>query len=227
MAGIPVSAAAAGSGPNPISCSQLALPGNPTPNEPCAGIASAGGGAHTWGPDASNGFGDRVWLDTWAFIQPQFNFALDINLLEADLAITKSHSPTTFIVGAPFSYEITARNDGPSDVIGARISDALPAELGSLSVTGCVPAGGAVCTSQSIVASDLNAVADLPNGGSVTYTITGIVDSLPASGQLTNQATILRTTDVNDPDATNPDACLLYTSPSPRDLSTSRMPSSA
>ena len=25
----------------------------------------------------------------------------------------------------------------------------------------------------------------------------------------------------------NPDACLLYTSPSPRDLSTSRMPSSA
>ena len=34
-----------------------------------------------------------------------------------------------------------------------------------------------------------------------------------------------------DPDASYPDAdpyaCLLYTSPSPRDLSTSRMPSSA
>ena len=31
---------------------------------------------------------------------------------------------------------------------------------------------------------------------------------------------------VNDPNA-EPEACLLYTSPSPRDLSTSRMPSSA
>ena len=49
---------------------------------------------------------------------------------------------------------------------------------------------------------DLNQLVDIPTGGTVTYNVSG----RPLE---------------------NAESCLLYTSPSPRDLSTSRMPSSA
>ena len=51
----------------------------------------------------------------------------------------------------------------------------------------------------------------------------GINDGIPSVNQETNPLSVL----LDDSETFNLSTCLLYTSPSPRDLSTSRMPSSA
>ena len=45
--------------------------------------------------------------------------------------------------------------------------------------------------------------------------------------ELNNENTLIVETDITDPDSTQSMVCLLYTSPSPRDVRSSRMPSSA
>ena len=52
-------------------------------------------------------------------------------------------------------------------------------------------------------------------------------DADPDNDGLTNAQEAILGTDPNDSDTDGDGVCLLYTSPSPRDLSTSRMPSSA
>ena len=44
----------------------------------------------------------------------------------ADLALTKSASPTTIVFGQPVTYTLTVRNNGPSRAVGATITDPLP-----------------------------------------------------------------------------------------------------
>ena len=72
---------------------------------------------------------------------------------------------------------------------------------------------------------------DFPNG----ITVTGIVTSTVLDASVTNLTVTgnlgvggtVTYEDVSNVDSVGVITCLLYTSPSPRDLSTSRMPSSA
>src|SRR5262249_45038666 len=64
---------------------------------------------------------------------------------QADLSITKASTPTPYVPGAPLTYTIVVSNAGPSNVVGARVQDALPAPLASFTWT-CTPSGsGAAC----------------------------------------------------------------------------------
>src|SRR5262249_31276340 len=49
--------------------------------------------------------------------------------LVADLSITKTDDQTLAIPGAPLTYTITVQNAGPSDVVGAPVSDTFPPPL--------------------------------------------------------------------------------------------------
>ena len=46
--------------------------------------------------------------------------------LVADLAVTKTDGSLTYTPGMPVTYTITVTNSGPSDAIGAIVTDALP-----------------------------------------------------------------------------------------------------
>ena len=107
-----------------------------------------------------------------------------------DLAITKDDGNVSYIAGGTVTYTITVINNGPDDVIGAVITDNLPAQITTWSWA---------CTSQNGGASGCNAVTnssvnfsdtiDLPNGASIVYTVTANVSG-SATGNLINTATI-------------------------------------
>lgn len=52
----------------------------------------------------------------------------------ADLSVTKS-GPATIAAGAPITYTVTARNDGPSDALSVELSDTLPPNTTFVSAT--------------------------------------------------------------------------------------------
>ena len=118
----------------------------------------------------------------------------------ADLVTEKtliSGNPTP-IEGESVTFQIVVTNNGAAQASGVSLIDQLPA--------------GITFTGSSVTQGTYNATTGLWNIGTISegddaiITLTGTVDV----GQGGNTIT-----------------CLLYTSPSPRDLSTSRMPSSA
>ena len=62
---------------------------------------------------------------------PADNSATDTDVLHpvADLSITKTDGVTSAVPGTVVSYTVVATNAGPSDAVGATISDAVPASL--------------------------------------------------------------------------------------------------
>ena len=102
-----------------------------------------------------------------------------------DLSITTDDHVSSIGLGQPVSYTIVATNLGPSDVVGAKVSDVIPPELGGATWT-CVPSGGTCSAGGS---GDLNDVVSLPVGASVTYTVNATVAST-AVGFIHNTATI-------------------------------------
>jgi len=109
----------------------------------------------------------------------------------ADLALTKSASPTTIVFGQPVTYTLTVRNSGPSRAVGATISDPLPAGLTfASSPDGCTVAASTVTCP----------VGALDSGASRTVAFTA---NTPAggSGDVTNTATVSATT--TDPNPAN------------------------
>jgi uncharacterized repeat protein (TIGR01451 family) len=114
----------------------------------------------------------------------------------ADLAITKRHEPAILAPGQAMAYILTVRNNGPTDVTGATISDSLPnALLGPQ----CVGANRSACTFSG---GSLSIKVDLPVGSEETYRIEG---NLPFQciGILSNTATISPPSSVVDPDLSN------------------------
>lgn len=118
--------------------------------------------------------------------------------LTADLQITKTDGTATVVPGQGVTYTIVVTNVGPSAVTGASIADALPAALTGVSWTSSV-AGGAVVTSGGTGSGNtLAAVANLPSGASVTFTVSATLN--PAfTGTLSNTATVLAPAGVTDP----------------------------
>ncbi|MEP7201973.1 MAG: hypothetical protein ABI894_05150, partial [Ilumatobacteraceae bacterium] len=127
------------------------------------------------------------------------NTAIDTDTMNlvADLVITKTDNSATVTPGASVTYTVVASNVGPSDVVGASVSDLVPAAVIGATWT-C--AGSGACSNAS-GSGAINELVDLPIGTTVAFTISGVVD--PAlTTDLTNTATITAPAAVSDP---NPD----------------------
>jgi uncharacterized repeat protein (TIGR01451 family) len=117
---------------------------------------------------------------------------------KADLAITKTHDPAVLVPGQAMAYVITVRNNGPSDVPGATVTDSLP---NALLGPHCVGANRLDCT---FLVNNLNiAVGPLPVGGEASYRIEGQLTSQCIS-TLSNTATVSPAPScIVDPDLSN------------------------
>ena len=124
----------------------------------------------------------------------------DTVALVADLAITKTDGVATATPGASTTYTIVARNNGPSNVVGATVSDVLPVAVTGATFT-AVGSGGAAGFSAS-GSGNINDTIDLPVNATVTYTVIADISS-GASGNLVNTATIAPPPGVTDTNAAN------------------------
>ncbi len=133
---------------------------------------------------------------------PANNSATDTDTLapEADLSITKTDGLTTATPGQATSYTIVVANAGPSNAPASSVADTFPAAFTGASWT-CVGAGGGTCTAGP-VAGNIADSANLPPGGSVTYTVNGTIDG-GFVGLLSNTATVSAPAGVSDPAAGN------------------------
>ncbi|TMH23704.1 MAG: DUF11 domain-containing protein, partial [Betaproteobacteria bacterium] len=116
---------------------------------------------------------------------------------DVDLAITKTDGVTTAVPGTTTTYTIVVSNTGPSDAIGATVTDTFSAAFTSASWS-CVAAGGGTCT-----ASGTGNISDTVNvsvGATLTYTVVASI-SPSATGTLTNTATVTAPAGATD---TNP-----------------------
>ena len=118
----------------------------------------------------------------------------------SDLAITKTDGNTIYTPGTNVVYTIVASNSGIFGAQNARVQDALPAGITTASWT-CAAAGGGVCKTAS-GSGAIDALVDLPIGGTATFTLTMAV---PASftGNLVNTATIAAGPGTTDPNLAN------------------------
>ncbi len=129
---------------------------------------------------------------------PTNNTASDTDtiLRVADLAITKTDNSASVTPGGVVSYTIVASNAGPSDAVGATVTDIVPAAVAGATWS-CVGSGGGQCAASG-GAAPINELVDLPVGGSVTFTLTGAVDPGLAT-DLVNTATVVVPPGVTDP----------------------------
>jgi uncharacterized repeat protein (TIGR01451 family) len=118
---------------------------------------------------------------------PANNSATDSDTLgaSADLGITKTDGVTTATAGGSVTYTITASNAGPSTANGTTVADTFPASL--TCTWTCAGALGGTCTAAG--SGNINDSANLPSGGSVTYTASCTI-SPSATGTLSNTATV-------------------------------------
>ncbi len=123
---------------------------------------------------------------------PANNSATDTDTLTplADVSITKTDGVTSATPGGSVTYTITASNAGPSNAPGSTVADTFPASL-TCNWT-CAGAGGGTCTAAG--SGNINDVANLPAGGSVTYTANCAI-SASATGSLSNTATVSNAAD--------------------------------
>jgi len=130
---------------------------------------------------------------------PLNNSATDEDTLtpRVDLSITKTNNVTTVTAGGQVTYTIVVQNAGPSNAVGALVTDAFPAALTNITFTS-VATGGATGNNLSGTGNISNTV-NLPVGSRITYTVQATV-SPTATGTLVNTASVAAatgTTDVN------------------------------
>lgn len=121
-----------------------------------------------------------------------------------DLSITVNDGVAGATWGTPLTYHVVAKNNGPSAVTGATISNTLPAQLTGVTWT-CAGSLGGVCGAGSGTGA-LNAAANLPVGGYVTYTIMGNVISGSGTGTLSFQASVAPPVGITDSSGNNDSA---------------------
>jgi uncharacterized repeat protein (TIGR01451 family) len=144
-------------------------------------------------PAAVNGCGTTITTDQRGINRPQ-GTGCDIGAFEvmqqgADLAITKSATPSSVLSGNRLTYTLTLNNNGPQDATGVSVSDPLPdsvhfnsaiASQGTCTrstTTNPQPKGGTLTCS----------LGNLANGASARVTI---VVTTTTPGTLTNSATV-------------------------------------
>ncbi len=127
------------------------------------------------------------------------NSATDVTTAAAtaDLSITKTDGLTAIAEGGVVTYTIVASNAGPSAVTGATVTDNLPAQMVDPSWT-CTATPGSACPAAGV--GNINAAVNLAAGGTVTFTVSSVVNG---AGSLNNTATITAPLGVNDPTGNN------------------------
>ena len=128
------------------------------------------------------------------------NTASDTDTLtpQADLAITKTDGVVSVVAGASTVYTIVVSNNGPSNVIGASVTDVMPAAIAGDTYT-AVATGGATGFT-AVGGGNINDTVNMPAGSTITYTVIANVNS-GAGGNLVNTATVTAPGGVTD---TNP-----------------------
>jgi uncharacterized repeat protein (TIGR01451 family) len=125
--------------------------------------------------------------------------------LNANLGITKTDGLANINPGSAVSYTIVVSNAGPDASNGSIVTDTVPATITGVTWTCGAPTGGATCGAASGSGNSINTTANLPSGGSVTYTVSGTL-ATTATGTLSNTATVVTpasgVTDPNDPTRT-------------------------
>jgi len=116
----------------------------------------------------------------------------------ADLSISKTNGVDGVAPGAAVSYSIVVLNSGPLAVIGAPVTDNVPAALTSVTWT-CTASAGSSCAAASGNGNITTSVSLLP-GGSATYTLNGTV---AGSGTLVNTASVAAPSGITDPNPAN------------------------
>ncbi len=134
---------------------------------------------------------------------PGNNSATDVDTITliplADLSITKTDGSATYTPGNPITYTIVAANAGPMGVVGASVTDIVPAVITGATWT-CVGASGGTCPASG--AGNIVASVNLPAGASVTFTLSGTV-APTATGNLVNTATVATPPGTTDPNPSN------------------------
>ncbi len=110
--------------------------------------------------------------------------------LMGDLSVTKTDNVGgKYSAGGNITYTVTVANTGPSEAIGATVSDPIPAAITSDTYT-IVTTGGAVNVTHAASGNgSINDTVILPTGSSITYTVSATI-SASAVGQLVNTATV-------------------------------------
>jgi uncharacterized repeat protein (TIGR01451 family) len=122
--------------------------------------------------------------------------------LNTNLSITKTDGLTTINPGATETYTITVTNNGPDVANGAIITDTVPASLSNITWTCVSLGGGATCGAASGSGNAISTTANLPNGRSVRYTVTGtLATNVP--GTLSNTAQVAAPSGATDPTPAN------------------------
>ena len=118
----------------------------------------------------------------------------------ADLQISKSDGVTTVTPGTTIAYTIIVTNAGPSAVLGAIVTDPLPAAISSAAWS-CSAEAGSSCGDASGT-DDIDTTVDLAVGGTATFTVVANI-LWTATGTLNNTATITPPADTSDPNPGN------------------------
>jgi hypothetical protein len=218
--GIEITRLGGGPGTTTVYWDDTNIPSSAGPSSPktqLTGVTSVGAGAngHKWGLSAGgsaydgNNFGNEVGLDTWAYLLASpIASASPVQLREADLQVVSVVTDkATYCIGDPITYTIKLKNNGPDNVTGAVAAFNYPAEV-TLTATPTYVNSNVTIVSSSNTTTQISAVLDMLNQGTLTASIQGIVTAKPVGGTLAASATILRPADVNDPDATNSDSAL-------------------
>jgi uncharacterized repeat protein (TIGR01451 family) len=112
---------------------------------------------------------------------------VDTPAISADLVLVlKTDNATAYVAGATKVYSIIVRNDGPSAVAGATVTDTFPWQVAS-ATWNCTGTGGAVCTANGV--GNINDPVNMPVGSTVTYTVNATIGVAPTN-DLVNTATV-------------------------------------
>lgn len=126
--------------------------------------------------------------------------AITVGNSSADLSVTKDDGKTAYIPGTTNIYTIVVRNVSGSNVLGAKVSDGLPAGIPAANMSYSTPVltGGATTSITGPQTGALNDVVNLPVGATVTYAVT-ITIPVTYTGNLTNVATVTSPAGSSDP----------------------------
>ncbi len=124
---------------------------------------------------------------------------------QANLSIVKDDGVTVVAPGSVITYTITVSNAGPSDAVGAQVSDTRPPQIASWTWVCAGSSGGASgCDGDNTNPAVFTDTVNLPAGSSITYQVTATVAD-DASGTLTNTVSVQPPSGVTDPDPTDND----------------------
>lgn len=107
----------------------------------------------------------------------------------ASLSLTKS-GPGAIRSGEAISYTLTIANTGPSDAVGVKVSDIVPATVTGVSWTTTLSGGANVTAGSTGNVNQVNLTTNIPAGGGIVVNIIGKVDPT-YSGVLLNKASLI------------------------------------